>query len=190
MDDDVLRAMLKWPNVPALFGWLRLDRRGHWYIRGERVEREALVAFIGRNYASDEQGRWYFQNGPQRGYVALDYTPWVLRAQPDGSLRTHTGLAVEQVTAAVVDEAGSLLLACEHGAGLLADADLAWAVERFRLGDGSPADDAQIGQALERLQAGEPAELALEYAGRLAPVTFLPSDEVPQRFGFVREPAA
>lgn len=190
MDDDVLRAMLKWPNVPALFGWLRLDRRGHWYIRGERVEREALAAFIGRNYAHDEQGRWYFQNGPQRGYVTLDYTPWVLRAQPDGSLLTHTGMAVDHVTVAVVDETGSLLLAYEHGVGLLTDADLAWAVERFRLRDGSAAGDAQISQALERLQAGEQAELALEYGGTLVPVTFLPSDEVPQRFGFVREPAA
>lgn len=190
MDDDVLRAMLKWPNVPALFGWLRLDRRGHWYIRGERVEREPLAAFIGRNYAADEQGRWYFQNGPQRGYVALAYAPWILRAEPDGRLLTHTGLAVEQVTAASVDEAGSLLLVCEHGVGLLADADLDWAVQRFRRQDGSAVDDSQISEALERLQAGQPADLALTYGGNLATVAYLPSEEVPQRFGFEREPAA
>ncbi|MCZ7563234.1 MAG: DUF2946 family protein [Burkholderiales bacterium] len=25
--------MQKWPNVPNVFGWLRLDPRGNWWIR-------------------------------------------------------------------------------------------------------------------------------------------------------------
>ena len=33
MDEIVLRSMLKWPNVPSVYGWLRLDRRGQWLIR-------------------------------------------------------------------------------------------------------------------------------------------------------------
>ena len=28
MDEIVIRAMQKWPNVPNVFGWLKLDRRG------------------------------------------------------------------------------------------------------------------------------------------------------------------
>lgn len=187
MDDDVLRAMKKWPNVPALFGWLRLDRRGHWFLRGARIERTVLESFIGRNYTHDEQGRWYFQNGPQRGYVALDYTPWVLRAQPDGSLQTHTGEPVRELRAAFVDEQGSLVLECERGIGVLSDADLAWAVDRFRVNGG--ADDEAATAALERLQAGQPAALGLEYDGRVAAVEHIRSDEVPVRFGFVAEPA-
>ena len=100
MDDVVIRAMAKWPNVPAVYGWLALDGRGQWSIRSaaeagfERVANAKLIEFIGRNYHHDEQGRWYFQNGPQRVYVNLDYTPLVYRiarAHPL-SLETHTGL--------------------------------------------------------------------------------------------------
>ena len=63
MDDIVLRAMQKWPDVPNVFGWLRLDRRGNWLVKsrsGEfgRIANFAVCEFIGRNYAADERGRW------------------------------------------------------------------------------------------------------------------------------------
>ena len=32
IDDLVEQAMRRWPSVPAVFGWLRLDRRGHWLL--------------------------------------------------------------------------------------------------------------------------------------------------------------
>src|SRR5690349_8138066 len=90
--------MVKWPAVPSVYGWLALDRRGNWLIRAaagrfERITNSALTDFIGRNYGCDEAGRWYFQNGPQRVFVALDYTPWVYRLDPAGcGLEAHTGL--------------------------------------------------------------------------------------------------
>ena len=89
MDEIVIRGMLKWPNVPAVYGWLSLDRRGSWMIKNvsgrfERIANAAVNDFIGRNYAVDEEGRWYFQNGPQRVFVALDYTPWVYRLDDSG----------------------------------------------------------------------------------------------------------
>src|SRR3990170_3644456 len=34
IDDIVIRAMAKWPNVPVVYGWLALDRRGQWSIKG------------------------------------------------------------------------------------------------------------------------------------------------------------
>lgn len=189
MDQDVIRAMLKWPNVPALYGWVRLDRRGHWHIQGERVTREALVAFIGRNYASDEQGSWYFQNGPQRGYVELDYTPWVLRAQPDGSLQTHTGLPVQQVDAAYLDEQGNLLLSFDQGIGLLADTDLDWAMVRLQRPDGA-LDEAELATAVERLMAGQSTELVLQFQDQVVPVKFILSTAAPERFGYQPKPGA
>jgi Protein of unknown function (DUF2946) len=89
MDDIVRQALAKWPNVPHCTGWLLLDRRGNWRMRDEAVQREqglgtpirhaALNAFIVRNYDVDESGQWYFQNGPQRVYVELEYAPWVVR---------------------------------------------------------------------------------------------------------------
>ena len=37
MDDIVKQAMAKWPNVPHVYGWLALDRRGVWRIKGDAV---------------------------------------------------------------------------------------------------------------------------------------------------------
>ena len=70
MDDRVIRSMARWPDVPDVFGWLALDARGHWLLKGETIANRAAVAFIARNYAHDEFGRWFFQNGPQRVFVA------------------------------------------------------------------------------------------------------------------------
>ena len=36
MDDMVLAALKKWPNVPACRGWLGLDARGQWWMRDDR----------------------------------------------------------------------------------------------------------------------------------------------------------
>ena len=61
-----LSAIAKWPNVPACYEWLSLDRRGDWRLRGERVTHRGLIDFINRQYAVDETGRGVVHNGPQR----------------------------------------------------------------------------------------------------------------------------
>ena len=40
MEEIVLQAMKKWPNVPDCYGWLGLDARGHWYLRDASVQAE------------------------------------------------------------------------------------------------------------------------------------------------------
>jgi len=123
MDAAVARAMAKWPNVPAVYGWLELDRRGNWRIKGQPIANMALREFIGRNYAADEKGRWYFQNGPQRVYVALSYTPLV--AHYDGeALFDHCARPLS-MTEGYVDDEGSVLIAGGAGIALLDDRDLA-----------------------------------------------------------------
>jgi hypothetical protein len=123
MDEAVLRGMAKWPDVPDVYGWLSLDRRGNWLIKGERIGNAAFREFISRNYAADSQGRWYFQNGPQRVFVALAYTPLVLHF--DGAaLFDHCGRPFERLRA-YVDEEGSVLMHGKTGFGLLDDRDLA-----------------------------------------------------------------
>ena len=77
MDDTVMRAMAKWPNVPNAYGWLALDARGRWLLKGERIGNAGVVEFIGRNYAPDDRGRWFFQNGPQRVFVTIEIAPWI-----------------------------------------------------------------------------------------------------------------
>lgn len=122
MDDIVLRGMAKWPNVPAVYGWLSLDRRGQWLIKGERISNPLVTEFISRNYARDERGCWFFQNGPQRVYVRLAYTPLVFHYEGD-ALLDHCGRQV-RVAATYLDDEGSVLILGEHGIGLLDDRDL------------------------------------------------------------------
>jgi hypothetical protein len=128
MDDTVLAAMAKWPNVPAVHGWLALTARGEWRLRNERIDNAAIRAFIGRNYAVDDAGRAYFQNGPQRVYVELERTPWIYRVGPDGRLSAHTGARPERIRAAALLDDGTLVLDTDLGPGSIDDRDAAYAL--------------------------------------------------------------
>ncbi len=142
MDAQVVRAMARWPDVPDMWGWLRLDRRGRWLLvdrgrpgfdaardgAGSPIGNPQIVAFIGRNYAADAAGRWYWQNGPQRVYVDIEAAPLVLRAVGSGPgprFVTHTGRPVERIDAGWLGPAGELLLRTDAGPAVVHDLDLA-----------------------------------------------------------------
>jgi len=188
VDDAVVRALAKWPTVPAAYGWLALDRRGRWSIKGERIGNAALVEFIGRNYEPDERGRWFFQNGPQRVFVRLEYTPYVLRTEPATSglaLRTHTGMPVRP-RAAWLDDAGNLLVEFGDSVGVVHGQDLAAALSCLRDASGAGLSD----DALEALlQGGSRAPVAtLAAAAGPVPVGRIGAAEVAARFGFDPDP--
>jgi Protein of unknown function (DUF2946) len=146
MDDIVKAALKKWPNVPHCHDWLALDARGDWYMRDERIQaagpfpqvkgsrivHDKLIAFIERNYLPDASGAWFFQNGPQRVYLTLEITPWVMRIhQADAGwvITTHTGLPVNTVSQTLLDELGRLYLLTEHGLGIVHSMDMLAASE-------------------------------------------------------------
>lgn len=188
MDELVLRGMAKWPNVPAVYGWLSLNRRGHWLLKGERVTNPGIVEFFGRNYSHDDLGRWFLQNGPQRVYVELDYTPHVLRVTPGSlALASHSGAAVGAVEGACIDDAGQLLLDTDLGVGLVHDADLGLLLPRFAA-PRALAGEAALDATLDALQAGHDAGLMLDLGGSNLPVRPVRAAEVPARFGFVACP--
>ena len=123
MDEQVLRSLIKWPNVPDCFGWLGLDRRGQWRMRdefaqennlaGQVIEHLALKEFITRNYACDSLGRYFFQNGPQRVFISLDATPWIARIIPGNKrlqLITQCQSNIDP-SAALSDENGNIYIA-------------------------------------------------------------------------------
>ena len=188
MDDWVLKALQRWPNVPALFGWLGLDRRGRWLIQGGTITHPRIVATIDRNYAADEHGRWYFQNGPQRGYMQLESAPLILFvAEGQAGLVTHTGQAVEQVTNAYLDEEGALVLLTEHGPGELIGTDLSWALDRMS-SQGRPVDEDTLATALD-LPSGSATDIILTIASSAVPMQRLNFADAPAALGFERQPA-
>lgn len=159
MDEIVAAALRKWPNVPHCHGWLALDVRGNWYMRderiqaagafplvkGSRIEHHKLIGFIERNYACDEAGAWFFQNGPQRVYVTLEAAPWVWRLEEAAAgdapaLRSHTGLPAAGVRQVLLDEAGRLFLATELGLGIVHSLDMHLAVPAVEAGWWRPVD--------------------------------------------------
>ncbi|MDT0496079.1 DUF2946 family protein [Algiphilus sp. W345] len=186
MEEWVARALRRWPNVPALYGWLSLDRRGRWLIKGEHITRPQIIDTINPNYAADARGCWYFQNGPQRGYVSLEYAPLHLRINGAGQLMAHTGVPVDSVDAVYLDENGALLLESNLGPGLLDDQDLVWALSHL-LVDGHEVDEAQLANALDR-SSGSDTSLKFNFMGREAPVRRCDFAHIPARLGFVREP--
>ncbi len=147
MDAIVEAALKKWPNVPHCYGWLALDARGDWYMRdertqaagpfpavkGSRIVHDKLIGFIARNYASDDQGAWFFQNGPQRVYLQLEAAPWIWRLQPDGRVLSHTGREAD-VAAAVLDEHDRLFLETDLGVGLVHTQDMGPAADAIESG--------------------------------------------------------
>lgn len=153
MDDIVRQAIAKWPNVPHCYGWLGLDARGNWYMRDDRTQaggafpaskgsllrHEKLVDFIHRNYASDDRGQWFFQNGPQRVYVELECTPFVWRLDTGCNVTAHTGAAA-QPRRCVLDEQGRLYLECDLGFGLVHTLDVAQAADAIEQGAWKPEE--------------------------------------------------
>jgi hypothetical protein len=156
MDAIVEAALKKWPNVPHCYGWLALDARGNWYMRdercqaagpfpqvkGSRVTHEKLREFIERNYAADERGAWFFQNGPQRVYLQLEAAPWIWRLDAEAlatpsTVRSHTGLS-GTVSAAWLDEQDRLFLTTPLGLGLVHSLDMDWAAQAVEQGIWAP----------------------------------------------------
>jgi hypothetical protein len=122
MDEQVIRSLIKWPNVPDCYGWLALDRRGQWRMRdeftqqnnlpGQVIKHQTLNEFISRNYARDTQGKYFFQNGPQRVFITLDATPWIVRVIPSDqgiNLLTQCQSQIEP-TSALSDEKGNIYI--------------------------------------------------------------------------------
>jgi hypothetical protein len=192
MDEIVLRAVRKWPDVPSVYGWLSLDRRGNWSIKGERVVNPALTGFISRNYACDGRGRWFFQNGPQRVFVALAYVPYVYRTCPLESgglgLTAHTGVPAWAPRAAWLDDAGAVLVETELGVGVVHDLDLPGLLGCLSGSSGELLEDAAIERLLTHPLGAELGVPQLRLAGAALRLSPIRSAEVPARFGFDPNP--
>jgi hypothetical protein len=175
--------MAKWPDVPAVYGWLRLDRRGRWLLDGNPIRNRTAVEFINRNYGRDDDGCWFFQNGPQRVFVELEYTPMVYQTDGRGLLWAHIGRPVHAVRGVWLDEESNLLLLTEHGPGVIDDRDLDELSTKFCDRAGEPLLGDRLAAAIAAAAAGEPVPL---YFKVFAPIEVgsIERHRVPQQFGF------
>jgi len=174
-----LSAVAKWPNVPACYDWLSLDRRGDWRLQGERVTHHGFVALLNRQYGVDDRGCWFVQNGPQRVFVALAYTPWIFR-RDGNAMVSHTGEPAGEIQAIYLDEEGNILLETALGIGLLDDRDLALFISECRDGHGQPCAD----EALVRLMESGAGDIRWQNH----PLQSIAAVDVKKRFKFETTP--
>ncbi len=192
MDDIVKQAVAKWPNVPHCYGWLALDARGNWRMRDERAQHlnlpgdklnnAALVAFITRNYAADERGCWYFQNGPQRVYLQLEATPYIVRTDPAAGWRLHTGAPLGPLDEVLLTDTGALVLRSGAVVAQLDDRDFADVLPRLLL-NAAPVEDEVL---LEWMEGRAHGALRLDGVA----VARIAADQLATRFGYVSVPSA
>jgi hypothetical protein len=196
MDERVLQAKARWPNVPAAWGWLFLDRRGAWRLvdrgapgfdpirdgRGDPIRHEALIDFIARNYSCLDDGSWFFQNGPQRVFVDLELAPniWRLAPQPDGVvLVAHTGEIASRVDRLGVDSDGVVWAQTELGPGAIDDRQLAALLDQV------DAEDGPIGDSFD----SPGTTVRVRFRGHPEPLPLTPfTQSAALEFGFVRQP--
>lgn len=185
MDKSVIASLAKWPNVPAVYGWLSLDQRGQWWIKTEKLNHAHTLAFIQRNYASDTLGQWFFQNGPQRVYVQLEYTPWIYHLSSQHCLVTHTEGQVKNLKGIYIDEEGSILLETECGIGVLLDRDIVNFIDLLQNEQGKPLSDAIL---LQPPCSG--THLLVLWQGQQCTLQAIQRAEVAQQFNFIATPTA
>lgn len=197
--------MARWPNVPDVFGWLSLNKQGHWRLhtegdaladvnadntlrQGVPIASKRINQFINRNYTKESQGQWYFQNGPQRVYIRLDVAPFVLHTVDTDLVRptflTHNGLRTQAVTRWCLDDAGHLYADTDLGPGLVAGRDLAQVLDALVTVDGDSLMD-----VLDQLLSGSATSQDVRWRdGSRASCHTCLFDEAPGLLGFIRCP--
>ena len=190
MDTSVVKAIAKWPDVPDVYGWLGLSLRGNWKIKGKSIANSGICEFICRNYCSDTNGRWFFQNGPQRVFVSLDYAPFVLQTTGtrDGYLVTHTGSRLDRISGVWIDEMGTVVVRWPTGVGSICDRDLSEVAEWMTNSEGTPITDETLVKVLETPAPHGSAGFWLGYRSQRLPVGRVLSTIAPSKFAFERTP--
>lgn len=198
MDEEVLRSLIKWPNVPDCFGWLTLDRRGQWRMVDEfaqqnqlpdqLIQHAALNEFIARNYASDQLGRFFFQNGPQRVFITLAATPWIVRIIPNAE---RAKLITQwKPSTALSDENGNIYIVGLVHQTLYQDLNN----QQFKTIEQSTVallhdHDLDLFSELAQLRE-ETCSFggSWDWHGEKLPLDPIHSEELSQRFGFIKQP--
>lgn len=194
MDELVKQSLTKWPNVPHCYGWLALDARGAFRMRdeaaqathqqGDIIRHESLLAFIYRNYDCDNRGAWYFQNGPQRVYVELEATPFIVRTDPELGFVLHDRTPVREVDQVFMTDTGQLIIQSQNKIAMLDPSDLAHCLAMLYVKDHVIADD-----DLLRWLSAPNQPLQLQLGQQFKSVEWVDSNQLQNRFNFIAQPS-
>ena len=177
MDDIVRQAIAKWPNVPHCYGWLGLDARGNWYMRDDQAQ--SAGAFAGGSAASKGS---LLKHDKLIDFIARNYESdpagrWFFQ---NGPQRVYVEL---EATPLVWRIGGAPDFSVTAHTGQPARVQRCIVDEHGRL-----YLDTDIGfglvHTLDMIQASEAIE-----QGLWVPVEVATRD-LPQRFSYVRSPAA
>lgn len=188
MQNELPLQFSNWPGHPEVHGWLRLSRRGDWFVKGQKVTHPRSLSFINAHYQSDPQGRWFFQNGRQRVFVQLAYTPYILRLNGTDSFKTHTGLTINELKQVCLDDEGNLLFQTEFGIALLNDYDLPLVQDYLATASGTTPDDSTLMIAIDLLLQGCTSSLFFMWKGSALPIKPIQVNQVSKVFHFQKEP--
>jgi hypothetical protein len=188
------QSAIKWPNVPDVYNWLMLDERGDWRIKEEKISHKGLIDFINAHYQADDKGRWFFQNGPQRVFVTLAYTPYVLSVASHDSItyfKTHNNVIIKSVDRLWIDNKDRLLVSWKNGIGLVSDRDLPLLADKLTH-ETEPfdrIDSAELDLIKQRTPSRSKTSLKLTMNQKTYDILFINTIEVSQLFGFNSNPS-
>ena len=171
MDDIVRQAIAKWPKVPHCFGWLGLDARGNWYMRDDRAQAAGPFPLSKGSLLRHDKLIEFIH----RNYECDAQRQWFFQ---NGPQRVYVELEIAPliwrldahnvVTAHTGRVAQVRRAVVDEQGRVYLDSDLGFGLVHT-------LDVAQIAEAIEQ--------------GLWVPES-MGSHDLPQRFGYVRSPAA
>lgn len=199
MDDQVLAAMEKWPNVPAAYGWLSLNARGLWRFHhqgdftanpeGDTIENKQLIEFFNRNYSCNDKGEWYVQNGPQKAFVNLPHAPFILfYDDAQQQLNTHHGHTISSIAHWYLSEDGRVFAKTDVGPAMLIGRDIPAFLDNALVSTENNDKSARPFAEDDFSLLTEREVLSLSLADFSAPCALLESNKAEETLGFISEP--
>ncbi len=189
----IMKPNIKWPNVPDVYNWLSLDNRGNWLIKREKIHHQGLIDFINASYTKDDTGRWFFQNGPQRVFASLKYTPHVLSIElvdTNIHFKTQTNEVIEKLDHLWIDNQGRLLGSWKRHIGLISDRDLPMLVSHlaYKNKSHSPINENDLEKFIKSTSSQSPTPYVLLVNQKQYDINFIHEDAVHQAFHFNPHP--
>jgi hypothetical protein len=152
--------------------------------QGDIIRHESLLDFIYRNYDCDSRGAWYFQNGPQRVYVELEATPFIVRTDPKLGFVLHDRTPIYEIDHVFMTNTGQLIIQNHQKVAMLDPSDLAQCLAMLYVGNQTIADDDLLNWLSKPNQL-----LQMKLGQQFRSVEWIDSTQLQKRFGFIARPS-